>query len=305
MDIYDIIVVGAGPAGLTSAIYGQRGGKSVLVLEANNYGGQIVSTLDIENYPANNHISGFDLATNMFNQAKELGASIKFEKVVDIKNNSEYKEVTTINNKYRCKALILATGNENRKLGLSNEDDFIGKGISYCATCDGTFYKDDAVAVVGGGNTALGDALYLSDIVKKVYLIHRRDTFRGDESTINRLKERDNVVFIYNSNVTKLNGSGKLESIEVTDKEGNVKDIKVACTFVAVGRIPENQNFAKLIKLDDKGYIIAKENCHTNRKGIFVAGDARVKNLRQLVTATSDGAVAATEAIKYINSRRK
>ena len=302
--MYDIIIVGAGPAGLTSAIYAKRASKKVLVLEANSYGGQIINTLDIENYPGDNHISGFDLATNMYNQAKELGAEIKFEKVVEIKNSSRYKEVITPNNKYKCKALILATGSENRKLGLSNEDELIGKGVSYCATCDGAFYKDKIVAVVGGGNTAIEDALYLTDICKKVYLIHRRDTFRGEEATINKLKEKDNITFIYNSNVTKLNAKDKLESIIVTDKEGNNEELEVSAIFIAVGRIPENQNFAKIIKLDEKGYVIAKENCHTNRRGIFVAGDARSKDLRQLVTATADGAVAATESIKYINSKR-
>ena len=302
--MYDIIIVGAGPAGLTSAIYAKRASKKVLVLEANTYGGQIINTLDIENYPGDNHISGFDLATNMFNQAKELGAEIKFEKVVEIKNSSKYKEVITPNNKYKCKALILATGSENRKLGLSNEDELIGKGVSYCATCDGAFYKDKIVAVVGGGNTAIEDALYLTDICKKVYLIHRRDTFRGEEATLNKLKEKDNITFIYNSNVTKLNANDVLESIIVTDKEGNKKELEVSAIFIAVGRIPENQNFAKIIKLDEKGYVIAKENCHTNRRGIFVAGDARSKDLRQLVTATADGAVAATESIKYINSKR-
>lgn len=302
--MYDIIIVGAGPAGLTSAIYARRANKKVLVLEAKSYGGQIINTLDIENYPANNHISGFDLATNMYEQAKELGAEIKFEKVIEIKSKTGYKEVITTNNKYKCKALILATGSENRKLGLSNEDDLIGKGVSYCATCDGAFYKDKVVAVVGGGNTALDDALYLTDICKKVYLIHRRDTFKGEESTLNKLKEKNNITFIYNSNVTKLNASDKLENIEITDNEGNKKLLEVSALFIAVGQIPENQNFAKLIKLDEKGYIIAKENCHTNKKGIFVAGDARSKDLRQLVTATSDGAVSATEAIKYINSKR-
>ena len=302
--MYDIIIVGAGPAGLTSAIYARRANKHVLVLEAKSYGGQIVNTLDLENYPANNHISGFDLATNIFNQAKDLGAEIKFEKVIEIKSKTGYKEVITTNNKYKCRALILATGSENRKLGLNNEDELIGKGVSYCATCDGAFYKDKVVAVVGGGNTALDDALYLTDICKKVYLIHRRDTFKGEESTLNKLKEKNNITFIYNSNVTKLNASDVLENIEVTDNSGNKKELEVSAIFIAVGRIPENQNFAKIIKLDDKGYIIAKENCHTNKKGIFVAGDARTKDLRQLVTATSDGAVAATEAIKYINSKR-
>jgi thioredoxin reductase (NADPH) len=301
--MYDIIVIGAGPAGLTSAIYARRASKSVLVLEAKNYGGQIINTLDIENYPAEEHISGFDFATKLYNQAKNLGAEIKFEKVVDINNLGKEKEVITTKDTYKSKAVIIATGSENRKLGLSNEDELVGKGVSYCATCDGAFYKKKTVAVVGGGNTALEDALYLSDIVKKVYLIHRRDEFRAEEKTVNLLKEKENVEFVFNSNVTKLIAGDRLESIEVTNKDNTVINIKVDGIFVAVGRIPENQNFAKLINLDTNGYVISGEDCHTNIDGIFVAGDNRVKEVRQLVTATSDGAVAATSAIKYINEQ--
>lgn len=300
--LYDIIIIGAGPAGLTSAIYAKRANKNVLVLEAKNYGGQIINTLDIENYPANEHISGFDFATNLYNQAKNLGAEIKYEKVVDINNLGKEKEVITTKNTYKTKTIIIATGSENRKLGLPNEDEFVSKGISYCATCDGAFYKEKTVAVVGGGNTALEDALYLADLASKVYLIHRRDEFRGEESTINLLKEKDNIEFLYNSNVTKLNTKDRLESIEVTSNDGETRTIDVDALFIAIGRIPENQNFAKLINLDNAGYIISNEYCHTNVEGIFVAGDNRVKELRQLVTATSDGAIAAVEAIKYINS---
>ena len=299
--MYDIIIVGAGPAGLTAAIYARRASKKVLVLEAKSYGGQIINTLDIENYPVEEHISGFEFATKLYNQAKNLGAEIVFEKVVDINDLGNEKEVVTTKNTYKAKAIIIATGSENRKLGLPNEDELVGKGISYCATCDGAFYKKKTVAVVGGGNIALEDALYLSDIVEKVYLIHRRDEFRGEESTINHLKEKDNVEFIYNSNVTKLNANDRLESIEVTNKDGTTKTSEVSGIFVAVGRIPENQNFAKLVELDESGYVKAGEDCHTNVPGIFVAGDNRVKEVRQLVTATSDGAVAATAAIKYIN----
>ena len=303
--MYDIIIIGAGPAGLTSAIYARRASKKVLVLEAKTYGGQIINTLDIENYPAEEHISGFDFATKIYNQAKSLGAEIFFEKVVNINDLGKEKEVETTKNKYKAKAIIIATGSENRKLGLDNEDSLVGKGISYCATCDGAFYRKKVVAVVGGGNTALEDALYLADIAEKVYLIHRRDEFRGSESTVKLLKEKDNIEFIYNSNVTKLNAEEKLKSIEVTNKDGSVKNIDVDGLFVAVGRIPENQNFAKVINLDDSGYAIASEDCHTNTPGIFVAGDNRVKEVRQLVTATGDGAVAATAAIKYINEMSK
>ena len=299
--MYDIIVIGAGPAGLTSAIYGRRANKNVLVLEAKTYGGQIINTLDIENYPVEEHISGFDFATKLYNQAKNLGAEILFEKVVDINDLGKEKEVVTTKTTYKAKSVIIATGSENRKLGLSNEDELVGKGISYCATCDGNFYKKKIVAVVGGGNTALEDALYLADIAEKVYLIHRRDEFRGEESTVKLLKEKSNIEFVYNSTVTKLNASEKLESIEVTNKDGSVRTLEVSGLFVAIGRIPENENFKNLINLDDYGYIIAGEDCHTNVDGIFVAGDNRTKELRQLVTATSDGAIAASEATKYVN----
>lgn len=300
--MYDIIIIGAGPAGLTAAIYARRANKSVLVLEAKSYGGQIINTLSIENYPVEAHISGFEFATKLYNQAKDLGAEIVFEKAIEIKDDKTIKEVITNKKTYKCKALIIATGSENRKLGLSNEEELVGKGISYCATCDGAFYKKKRVAVVGGGNTALEDALYLTDIADKVYLIHRRDEFRGEEATITKLKEKDNIEFIYNSNVTKLNATKKLDSIEVTDNSGNTNVIEVDGLFIAVGRIPESQNFATLIKMDKAGYIEAGEDCHTNIEGIFVAGDNRVKSVRQLVTAAADGAISATEAVKYINN---
>ena len=299
--MYDIIIIGAGPAGLTAAIYACRANKKVLVLEAKNYGGQIINTPCIENYPAAAHISGFDFATNLYNQAIEQGAEIKFEKATNIIIENNKKIIETPDNKYEGKTIIIATGADSRKLGIEKEDDFLGKGISYCATCDGNFYKGRDVAVVGGGNTAIEDAEYLSDIVNKVYLIHRRDSFRADESSVNKLKEKSNVEFILNSKLRKLNGSELLESIEVEDNNQNTKTIEVSGLFIAVGKIPENENFKEIINMNEKGYIIASEDCHTNVEGIFVAGDNREKSLRQLVTATSDGAIAATEAIKYIN----
>ena len=297
--MYDIIIIGAGVAGLTAAIYGRRSSKSVLVLEAGSYGGQIINTLDIENYPAAPHISGYDLSTTILNQAKELGAEIIFEKVIDITLD---KEVITPNKTYKGKTIIIATGSVSKSLGLDNEKDLIGKGVSYCATCDGNFYKNKIVAVVGGGNTALEDALYLTDIAKKVYLIHRRDEFRGSDTTLKLLKNKDNIEFIYNSTVTKLIAKDKLNSIEITNNDSEKKEIEVDGLFIAIGQMPENNNFAKIIDLDDSGYVKAKEDCKTNVEGIFVAGDVRTKEVRQLVTATSDGAVAAIGAIKYINS---
>ena len=299
--MYDIIVIGAGPAGLTAAIYARRASKTVLVLEALSYGGQIINTPDIENYPAAMHISGFDFATKVYEQAQELGAEFVFEKVVGIRDDGGTKEVVTEDNTYACKALIIATGSENRKLGIENEEALVGRGVSYCATCDGAFYRGKTVAVAGGGNTALEDALYLSDLAETVYLIHRRDAFRGDEATVNALKERKNVKFIYNSNVTKLIADKRLTAVEITDKNtGAVTTLEINGLFVAIGRIPENQNFAQLIKLDGSGYVEAGEDCLTNVPGIFAAGDNRTKSVRQLVTAAADGAVAATAAVKYV-----
>lgn len=301
--MYDIIVIGAGPAGMTAAIYARRASKTVLVLEAVTYGGQIINTPDIENYPITAHISGFDFSTKVYEQAKDLGAEFVFEKAVEIRDDNGVKTVVTTKNSYEAKAVILATGSENRKLGLEDEDALVGRGISYCATCDGNFFRKKTVAVVGGGNTALEDALYLADLCEKVYLIHRRDSFRGEEANAERLRERENVEFVYNSNVTKLIAEKRLKAIEVTNRlDGSVRTIELNGLFIAVGRVPENQNFGSLVKLDEAGYVVAGEDCHTNYEGIFVAGDTRTKALRQLVTATADGAMAATEAVKYINN---
>ena len=291
--MYDCIIVGAGTAGLTAAIYLRRASKKVLVLEAKSYGGQIVNALKIENYPGEPNISGFEFAEKIYNQSLDLGTEILFEKVINIENNFDYKEVITSKNRYKCKAIILATGSDNRKLELENEDNLIGKGISYCATCDGNFYKDKIVAVIGGGKTAIEDALYLSDIASKVYLIHRRDLDKID---------KENIETISNSNIVKIYGDNKLGSIDIKNKDGKITNIKIDGLFIAIGRIPENQNFAKLINLDEKGYIIANEECNTNVPGIFVAGDARTKKVRQLVTAAGDGAIAATEVLKYIKA---
>lgn len=305
--MYDIIIVGAGPAGMTAAIYARRASKNVLVLESKSYGGQIINTLDIENYPAEEHISGFDFATKLYNQAKNLGAEFNFEEVLEIKNYDSFKEILTTKNRYKCKAVILATGSKNRLLGLPHEEDFIGKGISYCATCDGAFYKNKVVAIVGGGNTALDSALYLSDIAKVVYIIHRREQFTGNQLTLDKLKSKDNVKFILNSTVTKLNPSNpnsakKLENIEISDKEKNSTVLNLDGLFVAIGRMPENESFQKILNLNNLGYIMSDETCKTEIEGIFAAGDIREKALRQLVTAVSDGAVAATGAVNFINT---
>ena len=299
--MYDIIIIGGGPAGLTAAVYARRAGKNVLVLEATSCGGQIINTPDIENYPVEEHISGYDFGMRLTNQAKALGAEIVMEKAVEIRLNGDNKTVATTKAEYTAKAVIIATGSASRKLGLENEDALIGRGVSYCATCDGNFFRKKKVAVVGGGNTALEDALYMADIADTVYLIHRRDSFRGEEATVARLKTKENVQFVYNSTVTALNAEKRLKSIEVTNKDGSVTALEVNGLFVAVGRIPENRNFASVAELDESGYAIAGENCRTKTPGVFVAGDNRQKDVRQLVTAAADGAVAATEAVKYVN----
>lgn len=293
--MYDIIIVGAGPAGLTAALYALRANKKVLVLEAKNYGGQIINAHKIENYPGISSISGFDFATNLYNQVKNLGCEINYETVLKI---TEEKEVITAKNKYLTKAIILATGAKNRKLEIKNENIFVGKGVSYCATCDGNFYKGKDVAVVGGGNTALEDALYLSNLVNKVYLIHRRDSFRGDYKYLEELKAKKNVEFILNANITKLNGNNALESIEIISEDNQIDNIKINGLFIAVGQEPQNDMFSNIVNLDEKGYIISEDGAHTNINGIYVAGDARKKSLRQLTTAVSDGSIAATIAIK-------
>ena len=299
--MYDVIIVGAGPAGLTAAIYACRAEKSTLVLEAKSYGGQIINTPDIANYPVAPGISGFEFATTLFNQAKDLGALVKFEKVIEVRDGA-VKTVVTPKNTYEAKTVILATGAENRRLGVPDEDRLLGKGVSYCATCDGNFFRKKVVAVAGGGNTAVEDALYLADLAEKVYLIHRRDSFRADAALVSKLKARENVELVLNSNVTKLLSDGRLSGVEVTDKlTGETRVLDAAGLFVAVGQVPENQNFAGLIDLDAAGYAVAGEDCLTRVPGIFVAGDNRVKDVRQLITAAADGAVAATAAIKYLN----
>ena len=293
--MYDIIIIGAGPAGLTAALYARRANKKVLVLEAKAYGGQIINTLEIENYPGIPNISGFDFATNLYNQVKDLEAEIKFETVIRIEEN---KKVITNKEEYTAKAIIIATGAENRKLNLDKEEEFVGKGISYCATCDGNFYKKKIVAVNGGGNTALEDALYLSNLADIVYLIHRRDTFRGEDRYLDEVKNKSNIKLILNSTIKQLNGVERLESIDVSDMDGKIQTINVDGLFIAIGQTPKNEIFKNIVDLDEKGYIISNDGVHTNQKGIYVAGDTRVKDLRQLTTAVSDGSIAATTAIK-------
>ena len=302
--MYDIIIVGAGPAGLTAAIYAKRSNKNILVFESTSPGGSIINALKVDNYPANPGISGFDFAMNLYNQTKALGVEFKFERVTSINNYDDYKEVITSKGTYKSKSIILATGSANKTLDIPGEKELIGKGVSYCATCDGAFFKGKEVCVVGGVNNAIDSAIYLSGLASKVYLIHNKSNFKADESLINELKEKDNVEIILNSNVVKINGNDKLESITIKDENGNEYEKNLSGIFIAVGRTPQNEFIKELINTNDSGYIIANEDCHTNIDGIFVSGDNRTKELRQLVTACSDGANAATEAIKYVNKNK-
>lgn len=300
--MYDIVIVGAGTAGLSAAIYGMRAGKTVLVLEAASYGGQIINTPEIENYPGIKKVSGFEFATNLYEQAVDLGAKVAFEKVVAIEDLGEkQKKVRTESNEYECSAVILATGAKNRPLGLSKETELIGAGVSYCATCDGAFFRGKDVAVNGGGNTALEDAIFLSNYCNKVYIIHRRDQFRGEEKLAKVLETKENVQFVLDSVITELNSEGVLTGITVKNvKTNEEKYIPISGLFIAIGQIPENTPFKDVVDLDDKGYIIGMEDCHTNSEGVFVAGDCRTKSVRQLATAAADGAVAALAACEYI-----
>lgn len=302
--MWDIIVVGAGTAGLTAAIYGQRAGKQVLLLESGIYGGQIVNAPEIENYPGIATVSGYQFAMNLYEQATGLGAVLENGKVIGIQEKASNWIVQTEVAAYVGKAVILATGAKHRSLGLKQEAELTGKGISYCATCDGAFYRGKTVAVIGGGNTALGDAEYLSNLCETVYLIHRREEFRGTTEAVERLKKRDNVRILLNTVVEELIGSEGLEALRILDKEtGSGQQLKVDAAFVAIGQEPDNQAFASLVELDENGYIRAGEDCKTQATGVFAAGDCRTKQVRQLTTAAADGAVAAIAAVEYIEEK--
>ena len=298
----DVIIIGAGPAGLSAAIYVQRAGKSALVLEAMTYGGQIINTPEVENYPGIQKISGFDFATALYEQAVSLGAELVFDRAEKIEKKEELLQVTTAGGSvYEAKAVILATGAKNRKLGIEREQELTGRGVSYCATCDGAFYKGKPVAVNGGGNTALEDAMFLSNYCSRVYVIHRREGFRGEPQALEALRAKDNVEFVLNATVTGLLGEPKLTGVEVTDKlTGETRVLEVEGLFVAIGQEPENHGFENVVSLDPLGYISAGEDCTTGTPGVFTAGDCRTKAIRQLTTAASDGAVAALAACSYI-----
>ncbi|MBP5209985.1 MAG: FAD-dependent oxidoreductase [Clostridia bacterium] len=301
--MYDIIIIGAGPAGLTAAIYARRAGKHVLLLEKNVFGGQITYSPKVENYPGCAALSGNELAEQMTEQMLETGAEAIPATVLSIRDAGYTKYVMTDAGEYETKSIIIATGARHRHLGVPNEERLIGRGVSYCAVCDGAFYAGRTVAVIGGGNTALQEALLLSDICKRVYVIQNLAKLTGEANLAQALRARSNVTILCNSVVDDVTGTEDLDGVRVRKTtDDTVARLAVDGVFVCIGQVPETEAFADQIQLDKNGYVPSGEDCLTPKAGIFVAGDCRTKAVRQITTATADGAVAALAAIKYLES---
>ena len=297
----DIIVIGGGPAGLTAAVYARRAGKSVLVLEKDALGGQITWSPKVENYPAVPAVSGMDLGNRMAEQAMDMGAEVEIDEVRRIEDFGSHKRVYgSFGTEYDARAVILAAGAKPRKLGLKREDELVGSGVGYCAVCDGAFFKGQAVAVNGGGNSALQDAVLLSDLCSRVYLVHRRDSFRGEEALADQLRGKENVEFVLNAVITELKGDSELSGITV-EQDGVQREIPVSGLFVAIGHEPDLAAFADFLDRDAQGYAASDEGCLTKTEGFFVAGDCRRKKIRQVTTAAADGAVAALAACAWLD----
>ena len=297
----DIIVIGGGPAGLTAAVYARRAGKSVLVLEKDALGGQITWSPKVENYPAVPAVSGMELGNLMAEQAMNMGAEVEIDEVRRIEDFGSHKRVYgSFGTEYDARAVILAAGAKPRKLGLAREEELVGSGVGYCAVCDGAFFKGQAVAVSGGGNSALQDAVLLSELCSKVYLVHRRDSFRGEEALVEVLRGKENVEFVLNAVIWDLQGEGELSGITV-EQDGLRRDIPVSGLFVAIGHEPDLGAFADLLERDAQGYAASGEDCLTKTEGLFVAGDCRRKKVRQVTTAAADGAIAALAACAWLD----
>lgn len=301
VNMKDIIIIGGGPAGLTAAIYGARSGKSVLLFEGKSIGGQISKSHKVENYPGFEEISGFELSEKLKKQAELFGAEIIAAKVKAVEEN-EGSFTVTADKEYKARTVIFAPGTEPKKSGIPDEDKLIGRGLSYCATCDGNFFRGRDTAVIGGGNTALQDALYLSDICRKVYLVHRRDGFRAEKSLVEKARQRENIELVTDSVLLSAEAAPIIKSITVENKlTGEKRVIDVSGLFMAIGQTPLTADFSSLLPLDSYGYVEAGEDC-TVRNGLYVCGDCRKKDIRQLTTATADGTVAATKAVEYLDS---
>ena len=299
---YDVIVIGGGPAGMTAALYTLRAGKTVLVLEKEGFGGQIATSPRLENYPTIESISGSEWSDRLFEQITSLGAAFELEDVQSLKKEGNAFLVKTDYNEYEGKAVIIANGVKPRKMGLPNEDELTGKGISYCAVCDGPFYKGKEIYLVGDANTALQYALLLSSYCPKIHMLTLFDKLFGDKILIDRVLQTENIDIRHNLSMTKINGTDKLESVEFEDTISHEKVVyHTDNLFIAIGQVPQNEPFKDLVKLDH-GFIVTNEVMETGVPGLFAAGDTRVKENKQVITACNDGAVAAMSAVKYLNS---
>ncbi|MBQ7108366.1 MAG: thioredoxin-disulfide reductase [Clostridia bacterium] len=302
MSVYDMIIIGGGPAGYTAALYASRAGFSTLVIERMSAGGQLALTDVIDNYPGfEEGIDGFSLGMKMQATAERFGAVTEYAEVVSLDLSGKIKRVVTDSGEFEAKTVVIATGANPRELGVEKEKDFLGKGVHYCAHCDGRFYKDKTVAVVGGGNSAVSDALYLSRLAKKVYLIHRRDSLRATKIYHKPLEEAENIEFIWNSQITKFLGEQRVSSAEIKNTQsGEVSQLMCDGFFVSIGRSPATDFLKGAVELDPNGYIVAGESTETNVEGVFAVGDVRTKALRQVVTAVADGATAVHYAEEYL-----
>ncbi len=302
--MYDVIVIGGGPAGLTAALYSRRAGKTALVIEKSTFGGQITFSPCVENIPGFTSLSGNEFAEKMVDQAIFQGVEMENYTVTGVKTEEGKITVSTDGGDFEARAVIIATGAKHRLLGLPREEEFVGNGISFCAVCDGAFYTGADVAVIGGGNSALQEALLLADLAKSVTVVQNLDFLTGEKALEEKLRERENVKIITGSVVDAYLGASELTGIRIKEeKSGKTTDIAVSGVFLAVGLIPQNEPFSELIKLDERGYALSGEDCRTDRKGVFVAGDCRRKRIRQVTTAAADGAVAALAACDYIDGK--
>lgn len=298
--MYDIIVIGGGPAGLTAAIYARRANKSVLVIEKGSFGGQITFSPKVENIPGFNEVTGNEFAEKLVEQALGLDAEVECAEVLEIKQG-DVKTVVTDSGEFEAKTVIVATGAKHRMLGLAREEEFVGEGISFCAVCDGAFYAGRDVAVIGGGNSALQEAILLADLANKVYVVQNLDFLTGEQKLQEKLSAKENVEIILGHTVKGIIGDTTLTGITIADSNDNEKQLDIDGMFVAIGLIPQNEAFEGIINLDERGYVTSDENCLTNADGIFVAGDCRSKKIRQVATAAADGAVAALAACDYLD----
>lgn len=300
--MYDLIIIGAGPAGMSAAVYAARAELDFIVIEGSMMqGGQVLTTYDVDNYLGLPGIGGFEMGMKFAEHAKKLGVSFVTENVISMDAAGEVKKVVTDKKKYEAKTIIIATGAVHRKAGIPGEAEFTGKGVSYCATCDGAFFRNKTAAVVGGGDVAVEDAIYLARMCEKVYLIHRRDEFRAAKSLVNKAKNTENIELVLDSTVERISGETKASSIEVKNKiTGNTDEFAVDGVFFAVGMQPVTAFVDKSVQMNEAGYIVAGEDCATNVPGVYAAGDIRTKQLRQIITAAADGANAVASVEKYI-----